>query len=127
MSVQSYGSDVLDASLLLAVLLRFLPADDERIRATVLAIANELTEHGMVRRYPVAETDDGVGGDEGTFVMCSFWLVSALVEIGEAVRADELLDLLLTRASLLGLYAEQLDPASGRLLGNFPRPSRTSP
>ena len=119
--VQSYGSDVLDASLLLAVLLRFLPADDERIRATVLAIANELTEHGMVRRYPVAETDDGVGGDEGTFVMCSFWLVSALVEIGEAVRADELLDLLLTRASPLGLYAEQLDPASGRLLGNFPQ------
>ncbi len=119
--VQSYGSDVLDASLLLAVLLRFLPADDERIRATVLAIAEELTEHGMVRRYPVGETDDGVGGGEGTFVMCSFWLVSALVEIGEIDRAETLLHLLLTRASPLGLYAEQLDPDSGRLLGNFPQ------
>ncbi|HJQ72323.1 MAG TPA: glycoside hydrolase family 15 protein [Actinomycetota bacterium] len=119
--VQSYGSDALDASLLLAVLLRFLPADDARVRATVLAIADELTEHGMVRRYRVEETDDGVGGDEGTFVMCSFWLVSALVEIGETERAGTLLELMLTHASPLGLYAEQLDPHTGRLLGNFPQ------
>jgi alpha,alpha-trehalase len=119
--VQSYGADALDASLLLAVLLRFLPADDDRIRATVLAIADQLTEHGMVRRYRVEETDDGVGGGEGTFVMCSFWLVSALVEIGEADRAGSLLELMLTHASPLGLYAEQLDPHTGRLLGNFPQ------
>jgi GH15 family glucan-1,4-alpha-glucosidase len=119
--VQAYGSEVLDASLLLAVLLRFLPADDHRIRATVLAIADGLTDHGMVRRYRVEETDDGVGGEEGTFVMCSFWLVSALVEIGEGARARELLELLLTHASPLGLYAEQLDPRSGRMLGNFPQ------
>jgi GH15 family glucan-1,4-alpha-glucosidase len=75
----------------------------------------------MVRRYPVGQTDDGIGEDEGTFVMCSFWLVSALVEIGEIDRAETLLDLLLTRASPLGLYAEQLAPASGRLLENCPQ------
>jgi alpha,alpha-trehalase len=118
---QSYGSDALDASLLLAVLVRFLPAEDERVRATVLAIADGLTEHGMVRRYRPHETDDGVGGEEGTFVMCSFWLVSALVEIGETQRAKELLELLLTHASPLGLYAEQIDPHTGRHLGNFPQ------
>ena len=81
---QSYGSDALDASLLLAVLNRFLPADDPRIRATVLAIADELTEDGLVLRYRVEETDDGLSGEEGTFTICSFWLVSALVEIGES-------------------------------------------
>jgi GH15 family glucan-1,4-alpha-glucosidase len=119
--MQSYGSDALDASLLLAVLLRFLPADDRRVRATVLAIAAGLTEHGMVRRYRVEETDDGVGGEEGTFTMCSFWLVSALVEIGETARARSLLELMLSHASPLGLYAEQIDPHSGRHLGNFPQ------
>ena len=64
-------------------LLRFLPPDDPRIRATVLAIADELTEDGLVLRYRVEETDDGLSGEEGTFTICSFWLVSALVEIGE--------------------------------------------
>ena len=80
---QRYGDDALDASLLLAVLTRFLPADDPRLRATVLAIADELTEDGLVLRYRVEETDDGLSGEEGTFTICSFWLVSALVEIGE--------------------------------------------
>ena len=80
---QRYGDDALDASLLLAVLTRFLPPDDPRIRATVLAIADELTEDGLVLRYRVEETDDGLSGEEGTFTICSFWLVSALVEIGE--------------------------------------------
>ena len=83
MLTQRYGDDALDASLLLAVLTRFLPADDPRIRATVLAIADELTEDGLVLRYRVEETDDGLSGEEGTFTICSFWLVSALVEIGE--------------------------------------------
>ncbi|MGW9426195.1 glycoside hydrolase family 15 protein, partial [Streptomyces koyangensis] len=87
---QRYGSRALDASLLLAPLLRFLPADDERIRATVLAIADELTEDGLVLRYRVEETDDGLSGKEGTFTICSFWLVSALVEIGELERAKQL-------------------------------------
>ncbi len=118
---QSYGSEALDASLLLAVLLRFLPADDKRSRATVLAIADELTEHGLVRRYRVEETDDGVGGDEGSFAMCSFWLVSALVEIGELEQAQKLLEKMLSYGSELGLYAEEIDPHSGRHLGNFPQ------
>ena len=84
---QRYGSDALDASLLLVVLTRFLPPDDPRVRNTVLAIANELTEEGLVLRYRVEQTDDGLTGEEGTFTICSFWLVSALVEIGEVWRA----------------------------------------
>ena len=84
---QSYGSPALDASVLLMPLVRFLPADDERIRATVLAIADELTVDDLVLRYRPQEADDGLEGEEGTFTICSFWLVSALVEIGELSRA----------------------------------------
>lgn len=118
---QHYGSDALDASLLLVPLVGFLPPDDPRVRATVLAIADELTEDGLVLRYRVEETDDGVGGREGSFTICSFWLVSALVEIGEIARARRLCERLLASASPLKLYAEELDPASGRHLGNFPQ------
>ena len=81
---QHYETDALDASTLLIPLVRFLPPDDERVRATVLAIADELQENGFVLRYRVEETDDGLSGEEGTFLICSFWLVSALSEIGEA-------------------------------------------
>ena len=119
--VQRYGSDALDASLLLAPLVRFLPPDDYRIRATVLAIADELTHEGLVLRYRVEETDDGLAGEEGTFTICSFWLVSALVEIGEDDRANALCERLLSHASALGLFAEELDPVTGRHLGNFPQ------
>ncbi|HEX8966619.1 MAG TPA: glycoside hydrolase family 15 protein [Chloroflexota bacterium] len=119
--VQHYGSTALDASVLLMVLLRFLPPDDPRIRATVMAIADELTVDGLVLRYRVEETDDGLIGSEGTFVMCSFWLVSALSEIGEHERACELCEKVLSFASPLGLYAEEIDPHSGRHLGNFPQ------
>src|SRR5579884_2790472 len=118
---QSYGSDALDASLLLVVLNRFLPADDPRVRATVLAIADQLTEQGLVLRYRVEETDDGLTGEEGTFTICSFWLVSALVEIGEVSRAKHLCERLLSFASPLYLYAEELEPRTGRHLGNFPQ------
>jgi GH15 family glucan-1,4-alpha-glucosidase len=119
--VQRYGSDALDASLLLVPLLRFLPPDDERVRATVLAIADELTDDGLVLRYRVEETDDGLSGEEGTFTICSFWLVSALAEIGEVERARALCERLLSFASSLNLYAEEIDPRSGRHLGNFPQ------
>jgi len=119
--VQRYGSDALDASLLLAPLVRFLPPDDFRIRSTVLAIADELTHEGLVLRYRVEETDDGLAGEEGTFTICSFWLVSALVEIGEFERARAMCEKLLSHASALGLYAEELDPVTGRHLGNFPQ------
>lgn len=103
---QHYDTDGLDASLLLLPLVRFLPADDERVRATVLAIADELTIDGLVLRYRVEETDDGLSGEEGTFTICSFWLVSALVEIGEVERGRELCERLLSFASPLQLYAE---------------------
>ncbi len=118
---QHYDTDALDASVLLMPLVRFLPADDERIRATVLAVADELTEEGLVLRYRVDETDDGLSGEEGTFTICSFWLVSALCEIGEVERAHELCEKLLGHASPLDLYAEEIDARSGRHLGNFPQ------
>jgi GH15 family glucan-1,4-alpha-glucosidase len=119
--VQHYDTTALDASVLLMPLVRFLPADDERIRNTVLAIADELTEEGLVLRYRVEETDDGLSGEEGTFTICSFWLVAALCEIGEIDRAKRLCEKLLGYASPLQLYAEEIDPRSGRHLGNFPQ------
>jgi len=119
--VQHYGAKALDASVLLIPLVRFLPPDDPRVRATVLAIADELTVDGMVRRYRTSETDDGLHGEEGTFTICSFWLVSALCEIGELDSARELCEKLLSYASPLQLYAEEIDPRSGRHLGNFPQ------
>src|SRR5205823_7798946 len=97
--VQHYDTEALDASLLMLPLVRFLPADDPRVRATVLAIAEELTENGLVLRYRVGETDDGFASEEGTFTICSFWLVSALVEIGELARARRLCEKLLSFAS----------------------------
>jgi GH15 family glucan-1,4-alpha-glucosidase len=119
--VQHYDTTALDASLLLAPLVRFLPPEDTRIRATVMAIADELTVDGLVLRYKVEETDDGLTGEEGTFAICSFWLVSALAEIGETSLARELCERMLSYASPLLLYAEEIDPRSGRHLGNFPQ------
>jgi GH15 family glucan-1,4-alpha-glucosidase len=118
---QHYDTDALDASVLLMPRTRFLPPDDERIRKTVLAIADELSEDGMILRYRVDETDDGLSGTEGTFTICSFWCVSALVEIGEVARGRDLCEKLLSHASPLGLYAEEIDPRTGRHLGNFPQ------
>jgi alpha,alpha-trehalase len=118
---QHYDTKALDASLLLMPLVRFLPADDPRVRATVLAIADELSEGGLVLRYRTEETDDGLRGEEGAFAICSFWLVSALVEIGEVGRARALCEKLLSFASPLGLYGEEIEPATGRHLGNFPQ------
>jgi len=119
--VQHYGTRALDASALLIPLVRFLPPDDPRVRATVLAIADELTVDDLVLRYRVDTTDDGLSGEEGSFTICSFWLVSALVEIGEVARARALCEKLLSYASPLQLYAEEIDPRSGRHLGNFPQ------
>jgi alpha,alpha-trehalase len=119
--VQHYGTTALDASLLLMPLLRFLPPTDERVRATVFAIANELTEDGLVLRYRTTETDDGLSGHEGAFLICTFWLVSAFSEIGEPDHARSLCERALGYASPLGLYAEEVDPRTGRHLGNFPQ------
>jgi alpha,alpha-trehalase len=118
---QHYATDALDASSLLAALFGFLPGHDERLRASVLAIADELTEDGFVLRYRTDETDDGLSGKEGTFLICSFWLVSALAIIGEEQRARDLMERLLQVASPLGLYAEEFDAETGRHLGNFPQ------
>jgi GH15 family glucan-1,4-alpha-glucosidase len=118
---QHYDTDALDASNLLIPLVRFLPAQDERVRATVRAIKEELTDNGLVLRYRTDETDDGQHGEEGTFLICSFWLVSALAESGECREAEQLCERLLTYASPMQLYAEELEASSGRLLGNFPQ------
>jgi GH15 family glucan-1,4-alpha-glucosidase len=118
---QHFETDALDASSLLVPLVRFLPPEDERVVATVEAIAEELTRRGLVLRYLVEETEDGLRGQEATFTICSFWLVSALSEIGEVERARALCERLLTYAGPLLLYGEELDPATGRHWGNYPQ------
>jgi alpha,alpha-trehalase len=118
---QHYETDALDASVLLAAIFDFLPSDDERLRGTVDAIARDLTENGFVLRYRTDETDDGLSGKEGTFLICSFWLVSALAIVGELQQARDLMEKLLRIASPLGLYAEEFDADTGRHLGNFPQ------
>src|SRR5271166_3036418 len=118
---QHYETDDLDAALLLIPLMGFLPPTDDRVRATVLAIADELTEDGLVLRYKVDSTDTGFEGKEGTFTICSFWLVTALAMIGEQERARALCQKLLAFAGPLQLYAEEIDAATGEHLGNFPQ------
>ena len=118
---QHYETDALDASTLLAPILGFFPGDEERAHNSVLAIADDLTENGFVLRYRTDETDDGLSGKEGTFLICSFWLVSALAIVGERVRARDLMEKLLRIASPLGLYAEEFDVETGYHLGNFPQ------
>jgi alpha,alpha-trehalase len=120
---QSFDSDELDAAQLLMPILGFLPADDERMRSTIEAIARELTEDGLVLRYRNDEglNADGLTGEEGTFVICSFWLVSCLAKAGETERAEELFDQLVSYSNDLGLLAEEIDTANGEQLGNFPQ------
>jgi GH15 family glucan-1,4-alpha-glucosidase len=120
--VQSYDSNELDASLLLLPMMSFLPAEDERVRATVLAIANDLSDGAFVYRYRSEVADDGLGGQpEGSFSACSFWLVSALAEIGEIDKARTQCEKLIGAASTLGLYGEEIDPTTARHFGNFPQ------
>jgi alpha,alpha-trehalase len=118
---QHYETDALDASTLLAAIFGFLPGDDDRLRKSVDAIASDLTEDGFVLRYRTDETDDGLSGKEGSFLICSFWLVSALAVVGELQRARDLMERLMRVASPLGLYAEEFDTSTGRHLGNFPQ------
>ena len=118
---QHYDTDALDASTLLAALFGFLPEDDETLRKSVEAIHDQLTEDGFVLRYRTDETDDGMSGKEGSFLICSFWLVSALAIVGEQQAARDLMERLLSVASPLGLFAEEFDTSTGRHLGNFPQ------
>jgi GH15 family glucan-1,4-alpha-glucosidase len=119
---QSYvrfaGGDELDASLLLAVLHEYAGGDDERLRKTVDAVARELADGPYVRRYA---GEDGLAGTEGSFVACSFWLAEAFARTGRADSAGELMEQLLPLANDVGLYSEEIDPASGEFLGNMPQ------
>jgi GH15 family glucan-1,4-alpha-glucosidase len=119
--VQTYGSTALDASLLLIPLLGFLPASDPRVVATIEAIERKLTVDGLVLRYDLDKSEDGLAGHEGTFILCSFWLVDCLVMLGRRDDAQRLFDRLLSLRSDLGLLAEEYDPKAGRQLGNFPQ------
>src|SRR5207245_6210456 len=120
---QAFDSDELDAAALLMPLVGFLPATDERMKSTIDAIARDLTENGLVLRYrnQAGLNADGLSGEEGTFVICSFWLVSCLAQAGELERAEKLFDQLAGSANGLGLLAEEIDTANDELLGNFPQ------
>jgi GH15 family glucan-1,4-alpha-glucosidase len=118
---RAYGSPELDASLLLLPLVGFLAADDPRARTTVDAIRRELCHGGLVRRYDTTIIDDGLPPGEGVFLPCSFWLADNLHLLGEHDAACELFERLLATCNDVGLLSEEIDPASGRLLGNFPQ------
>ncbi|WP_406351181.1 glycoside hydrolase family 15 protein [Streptomyces sp. NBC_00658] len=119
---QSYGSSELDASLLLIPRVGFLPPDDPRVIGTVDAVRDELGHSGFLRRYSLEENEvDGLPGDEGTFVACSFWLAEALHLTGRTQEAYELFERLVALANDVGLLAEEYDPLAGRQLGNFPQ------
>jgi GH15 family glucan-1,4-alpha-glucosidase len=118
---QSYGSKVLDASCLRLVLVGFLPADDPRIVGTVEAIQKYLTKDGLVQRYNPAKSSDGLKGGEGTFLACSFWMVTCLWLIGRKDEAKEMFQRLLALRNDVGLLSEEYDPQAKRMLGNFPQ------
>ena len=119
---QSFGSDALDASALMLPIVGFLPAGDPRMRATVEAVAGRLTDaRGLVYRYRTADGSDGLAGDEGTFLLCTFWLAQALAMAGEADRAREVFERAAGLANDVGLLAEEVDPDTGEMLGNFPQ------
>jgi GH15 family glucan-1,4-alpha-glucosidase len=119
--VQHYGGTALDASLLLIAEVGFLPPEDFRFRGTVEAIERELVEDGLVLRYRAEETGDGLPGEEGTFLVCSFWLANAYTMIGRREDAEGLFERLLTLRNDLGLLAEEYHPRLRRQLGNFPQ------
>ena len=119
--VQAYGSENLDASVLLIPFIDFLPNDDPRVVSTVRAIQRELADGPFVRRYLTHDTDDGIAEGEGAFFMLSFWLIGALAMIGAGDEAMEMCEKVTSKANHLGLFAEMWDPAGGIALGNFPQ------
>jgi GH15 family glucan-1,4-alpha-glucosidase len=118
---QSYGSDALDASVLLMPLVGFLPATDPRFVSTVEAIRRELMRDGLVLRYLPEQSADGLAGDEGVFLPCSFWLADVLALQGKTSEARELFERLLDLRNDVGLLSEEYDPVAHRQLGNFPQ------
>jgi GH15 family glucan-1,4-alpha-glucosidase len=120
--VQAYGSKQLDASLLLLPLVGFLPAADPRIKGTLAAIEDRLLiNNELVLRYEAENAGDGLPAGEGVFLACSFWLVDNYILQGRYAEAHKLFDRLLSRCNDVGLLAEELDPLTGRMLGNFPQ------
>jgi GH15 family glucan-1,4-alpha-glucosidase len=119
--VQSYGSKQVDASCLLIVLVGFLPSDDPRVIGTVAAIERRLMKEGFIRRYDTKKMKDGVGGGEGAFLACSFWLVTSLWEIGRKADAKRMFERLLRLRNDVGLLSEEYDPVAKRMVGNFPQ------
>jgi GH15 family glucan-1,4-alpha-glucosidase len=119
--VQSYGSKQVDASCLLIVLVGFLPSDDPRLIGTVAAIERRLMKDGFIRRYDTKKMKDGVGGGEGAFLACSFWLVTSLWEIGRKADAKRMFERLLRLRNDVGLLSEEYDPVAKRMVGNFPQ------
>jgi len=120
---QYYGSDLLDASVLMIPLVGFLPATDERVVSTIEAVQRNLVDHGFVLRYRTSDDGavDGLTGREGAFLACSFWLVDCLHMIGRKDEAEELFERLLALRNDLGLLAEEYDPQLGRQVGNVPQ------
>lgn len=118
---QAYGSPMLDASLLLIPLVGFLPPDDPRVRTTFAAVQRELCHGDLVRRYDTRRTDDGLPPGEGMFLPCSFWMADNLHLLGHHDEARALFERLLARRNDVGLLSEEIDPSSGRMLGNFPQ------
>jgi len=119
--VQAYGSSNLDASTLFIPMVGFLPADDPRTAATIDAVQRELVHDGLVHRYLPSETDDGVGGDEGAFTMCSLWLAGSLVTGGRLDEAREIYERVARMGNHVGLYSEMVEPQTGEFLGNYPQ------
>jgi GH15 family glucan-1,4-alpha-glucosidase len=118
---QSYGSQALDAALLLIPRMGFLPGDDPRVVGTIEAVERELVSEGFVMRYPSEDGDDGLPPGEGAFLPCSFWLVDALARIGRRDEALALYDRLAGLANDVGLFSEEYDSETKRLVGNFPQ------
>jgi GH15 family glucan-1,4-alpha-glucosidase len=119
--VQSYGSDVLDASLLFMPLVGFLPAKDPRMELTILRIQQELSVNGLVRRYLPWQADNGLGTEEGTFTMCTFWLIGCLIQLGRLEEAQRLFERVISLSNHVNLFSEMVDPQSGEFLGNYPQ------
>jgi GH15 family glucan-1,4-alpha-glucosidase len=118
---QAYGSDALDASVLFMPLVGFIPAQDSRMEATILRIQRDLSVDGLVHRYLPWQADDGLGGDEGTFTMCTFWLVGCLVKLGRLDEAQAIFERVISLSNHVDLFSEMMDPESGEFLGNYPQ------
>ena len=119
--MQSYGSEDVDASLLMLPLVGFLPPDDPRIRGTVAAIEQDLLHNGFVDRYPTKPDTDGLPEGEGAFLVCTFWLADNYMLLGRRTEAEQLFERLLALRNDVGLLSEEYDHATGRLVGNFPQ------